>query len=354
MVFEIDEIIGEKKTDSTDKPVSSKSPINIKIPKIDSRIYIFVAGLIIGLLVFSLVGKGVTGAAISENKAKATIKDYLDKALTGQDVKYTIDKVEKAGSIYWMDLTFTQGDKTNPGRLGLSADGRYFMPYPDAIIDFKKEASSTTTKEISEPAKAYPKSDKPKLDFFVMSFCPYGVQAEAGIIPVVRLLSSKVDFQPHFVIYDTENYKGEEANYCIGKYCSMHGIDELKENVRQICIFKSNKDKFWSYLEKVNSECKLSDISTCWKKAANALGINVADIESCEINQAESLLKTEYDLCKAKRVSGSPTIMLNGEEYASGRSPENFKTAICSAFNKAPSECEQELSTTGAATTGSC
>ena len=46
--------------------------------------------------------------------------------------------------------------------------------------------------------------------------------------------------------------------------------------------------------------------------------------------------------------SGSPAFMINGVDVSVSRTPEAIKTAICSAFTTAPSECSQTLSTESA------
>ena len=55
------------------------------------------------------------------------------------------------------------------------------------------------------------KSDKAKIDFYVMSYCPYGNQAEDGMSPVAALLNDKINFEPHYVIYG--NYGGGGPKY---------------------------------------------------------------------------------------------------------------------------------------------
>jgi hypothetical protein len=75
--------------------------------------------------------------------------------------------------------------------------------------------------------------NKPQIDFFIMSYCPYGNQAEIAIEPVFQLLGDKVDFNPHYVVY--ANYGGGGTDYCMdnGNYCSMHGIQELHQDIRK-------------------------------------------------------------------------------------------------------------------------
>ena len=43
------------------------------------------------------------------------------------------------------------------------------------------------------PSQEITKTDKPNVELFVMSFCPYGVQAETAMKPVVDLLGDSAD-----------------------------------------------------------------------------------------------------------------------------------------------------------------
>ena len=70
-----------------------------------------------------------------------------------------------------------------------------------------------------------PKSDKPVVELFVMSYCPYGTQAEKGILPVLALLGDKIDFKLRMVHY------------------ILHGEPEDLENKRQLCIREEEFDK---------------------------------------------------------------------------------------------------------------
>jgi len=102
-----------------------------------------------------------------------------------------------------------------------------------------------------------PKTDKPVVELFVMSYCPYGLQTEKAIIPVLELLGDKIDFKLRFVNY------------------AMHGEKEVWENLRQYCIqFKTNPDKFIDYLK-------------CFTESGNAekcmeeLNIDKNAVQSC-------------------------------------------------------------------------
>jgi len=194
------------------------------------------------------------------------------------------------------------------------------------------------------PTTNIPKTDKVNVKFFTMSYCPYGNQAESGLIPVYKLLTDKVEWEPHYVIY--ENYKGGSSDYCIenGLYCSMHGIQELNEDIRELCIWKyETHDKFFDYLDDVNSVCNAQNADSCWENVAQNHLIGTDRIKQCQQTEGAILIKAEYELNQEYGVQGSPTVFINDAEYSGGRAPEDYKTAICSGFNSPPAECQQKL-----------
>jgi hypothetical protein len=200
--------------------------------------------------------------------------------------------------------------------------------------------------------------NKPQIDFFVMSYCPYGNQAEEGIAPVYNLLKDKAIFNPRYVIYS--NYQGGTADYCIdnGNLCSMHGIQEVHQDVRELCVNKyMGIGKWFDFALAMNKNCTSQNADSCWEAVATKLGLDVAKIKTCEANEAVALLTAEQKLGNTLKVSGSPTIFIDGSSYSGGRTPEEFKTALCAAFDTKPAECNTALqgpaatAATGAAAT---
>jgi hypothetical protein len=45
------------------------------------------------------------------------------------------------------------------------------------------------------------KREKPDVDVFVMSYCPFGTQIEKGLLPVWDLLGDKINLNIRFVDY---------------------------------------------------------------------------------------------------------------------------------------------------------
>jgi SepF-like predicted cell division protein (DUF552 family) len=211
-----------------------------------------------------------------------------------------------------------------------------------------------------------PKADNPGVKLFVMAFCPYGNQAEDTMMPVVDLFKNKAKITLHYVIYS--DYSTGYPDYCLdkeNKYCSMHGIQELNQDIREICVQKYQKDKLWAFIKKINENATHEDVDKKWKKIAQEIGIDVAKIENCQENEAIDLLSREISLTskkyevqsgeEPKSIMGSPTLVINGIIYSGNRTPDAFKEAICSGFKTPPKECSTKLSDVANNTsTGGC
>ncbi|MBN2459272.1 DsbA family protein [Candidatus Woesearchaeota archaeon] len=198
--------------------------------------------------------------------------------------------------------------------------------------------------------------NKPQIDFFVMSYCPYGNQMEEAVEPAYQLLKDKAIFNPRYVIYS--NYGGGGPDYCIsnGNLCSMHGIQELNQNVREACVNKyMGIDKWFEFALAMNDECNYQNADTCWEAVAKKLGLDTDKIKKCQEEEAVELMTVDKALGDKLGVSGSPTTFIDGESYGGGRTGEAIKQALCAAFETQPSECSTTLDGSATAVaSGSC
>jgi len=302
-------------------------------------------------------GSGLTGAAFATVPAQEVGQkavDFITNDIMGGQTTATFVNITEKNGLYF--VTFDVEGKTYSTYV--SKDGKLLFPQ---VVEMT---------EVSSPAQteAAAKLDKPVVQFFVMSFCPYGQQAEAGLKPVAELLNGKATFEPHYVVYNNycgynkpcTTYPDERKNFCLDatetspKYCSMHGIAELNEGIRQLYIYKNYPDKFWTYVNYINTKCSVGTVETCWKDAAKAAGLDATAIESGAKANAEKYAAAEQALSEELGVQGSPTIFINDVSYSGGRAAENFKSAVCAAFTAAPAECSQTLSGNASAASGSC
>ncbi len=209
---------------------------------------------------------------------------------------------------------------------------------------------------VNTPSGQAAPAGAPRIDFYVMAYCPYGNQAEEGIAPVYKQLAGKANFNPHYVIYS--NYQGGGAKYCIdpaSKYCSMHGAQEMNEDVREMCVNKyMGVGKWFDFALAMNSKCTAQNADTCWEAVASGVGLDTAKIKTCAANEGLTLAEAELQLDATNKVSGSPTIFINGNAYNGGRAAADFLSALCAAFTVKPAECANAVASTPAAAAGNC
>lgn len=275
-----------------------------------------------------------TGSAIGANAAGNKVVAYINTNLIepgGEQAKFV--NATEENQVYKVVTSY----KSQDIEVYVSKDGSLLFL---SSLDMTKNLNLTTQTQTTE----VPKTAKPTVQLFVMSFCPYGIQAEKAMKPVVDLFGSKVTIVPHFIV----SVDGDTV-------ASLHGDVEVQEDMRQACILQEyGNAKFWEYVYAFDNTCTSSTAATCWKTIAVQVSIDTTKIESCVATNGVSLMKTEADLAVSLGVSGSPTLIINGINYNGARTPDAFKTGICSGFTTEPAECSQTLNDTGSATSGSC
>lgn len=160
-----------------------------------------------------------------------------------------------------------------------------------------------------------------KVEFYVMSQCPYGIQAVNGVKDAIDKLGPDVDFQMNF-IGDTDPS---------GNLSSMHGDAEVRGDITQLCAAKYAPGK---YLDMVVCQNKTPrEVAANWESCAKGAGLPVAQIKTCvDGPEGKELLKASFAKSAAKGATGSPTIYVGGKEYEGRRGPNDFLRGICNAY----------------------
>lgn len=263
----------------------------------------------------------LTGNVISQKAASDKLIQYVN-TLADSEVSYVSSK--DLGSLYEIQASYQ--DQTMP--LYISKDGKYWTSMLQLM-----QPSSPSVSTTSQPGQEIPKSDKPVIEAFVFSYCPYGLQFQKAIMPVYKLLKNKADIRL----------------VAIG---AMHGEHEEKESIRQLCIEKEySRDKLWEYLEKFMGKTEIGDCQgsePCYlpyiKTIFTQTSINEQKINTCMSGDGKALYNKDVARAKELGVSGSPTFVINNVQKQVSRSPTAVLQAVCSAFNTIPSECSQTLS----------
>jgi len=175
--------------------------------------------------------------------------------------------------------------------------------------------------------KANVVTQKVKLDFHIMSKCPFGARVVNTIVPVLEQMGSNIDFNLHYI--------GREQN---GELKSMHGEPEVKGDMLQMCAHAQGDNIKWIAFLKCQS-AKWQQIPNGWEACAKTAGLDVAKLKSCyEGDQGKKLLAASFKFSTQKNAKGSPTIFLNDKPYAGGRTEASFGRAICAEFKNAKPE----------------
>lgn len=161
-------------------------------------------------------------------------------------------------------------------------------------------------------------TSKVTLDFHIMSKCPFGVKVMQAITPVIEKMGDSVQFNVHYI--------GKEKD---GELTSMHGEQEVKGNIIQLCADEIGDRAAWLEFLKCQNE-NWRKIPEGWEDCAKTAKLDSAKMKSCvDGEQGKTLLKESFKVSESKQATGSPTIFLDGEPYRGGRSESSFGRAIC-------------------------
>ncbi len=319
-----------------------KNTITKKIRENPWMLATFVFGVLtVVLLVSTFAGGVITGNVVSGNKAATNLVSFA--SASGREL--VVNSIETVNGLYKLNIDLDG----NPTSLYVTMDGKNLVN--GGLLPLVSEASSNQNQQTQ--TEDIPKTDKPKVELFVMSFCPFGVKAENNVFSILDLFKDKIDFKIKFIV----NVGGDD----IASVSSLHGLKEAKEDARQVIIMKYYPDKYYSYLKEFDKTCYplASDetkLDACWKSTATKLGMDISKIETAAYGkEGIDLLKADEAITNQYGVGSSPTLVINGvqsDAIYSGTSAT--QSAICSAFNTAPTECSTKLADSTTTASGSC
>jgi len=319
-----------------------------KTPKVKTKmntwaIISIVLAIALIIMVFNPFGDEQTTTITTNTNImpKAEISSYmetqLNNLLSGQATTI-VNSVSEDNGMYVVNMTLSsssQGDEVMTAYV--TKDAKYMFVQPLDLSEIPDPAE-----ELQKTLDSIPKTEKAKAELFIMTYCPYGLQSQKAMLPVLSLLGDKADIEIKFVDY------------------AMHDAKEVYENLRQYCIQKEQNDKYVDYATclvqsdkyeecLVNASVDTTMLATC---------MNTTDIEYniTTLLNNQTLWNSIYPPFNVQKadneaygVQGSPTLVINGKTINVDRSPELIKQAICAGFTTQPEECQTELSENTAA-----
>jgi predicted lipoprotein with Yx(FWY)xxD motif len=162
---------------------------------------------------------------------------------------------------------------------------------------------------------------------------------EKGILPVLDTLGDAIDFELKFNDY------------------AMHDKKELDEQMSQYCVQQNQGEKLTEYLYCFLEDEKGGD--ACLSK----IGVNKAEHASCVADVDSKYKITEQyndkstwrsgrfpvfpvyeDDNKQYGVTGSPSLVVNGNKISAARDSASLLKTICAGFENEPEACQASLS----------
>lgn len=150
---------------------------------------------------------------------------------------------------------------------------------------------------------------KPQVELFVMSFCPFGVQAGEELLPFIEKYGDAVDFNLRFIANLVEEPDSEES-----KFTSLHGEVEVIENLRQIAVSQLYPDQFFDFLL-----CRAKHLESAWTRCADKLGLDIDKVnQEMESERTKRVFETDIQRSTALGVRASPTLVVDGKVISGG------------------------------------
>lgn len=137
------------------------------------------------------------------------------------------------------------------------------------------------------------------LDIFIMSQCPFGTQATVTLLEAKRRQRIPQDLTLRW------HYIADRSTTTPSGFVSLHGPDEVAEDVRQLVIQANFQAQFPVYLEK-----RFGDFAQkSWQEAAQASGLDPGRLEELVRLEGAQRLGEEVRITNTLAVRSSPSFL---------------------------------------------
>lgn len=168
------------------------------------------------------------------------------------------------------------------------------------------------------------------VDLYMMGLCPFAAKGITALGPIFDRLEAAGEhpkLRVHFIGGVDEK----------GQLTSMHGPNEVEEDLRDICVADHAPDsgKLLAYLR-----CRAADFKQDWKKCAGGkTGIDAPTIETCAASEdAKTRLTASFASSKAEGMNASPMWVANARYPFRGVKPVDLEAGICD-HNESVAKC---------------
>lgn len=197
-----------------------------------------------------------------------------------------------------------------------------------------------------------PQSDSGlRLDLFVMSLCPYGMEAERTLLPLAARFADRLELELHYIADEaaadsagaTKPFPAPAiqaakesarrpgcANRSTasgdGPFRSLHGREEIDESRRQLILKADYPDRHLPYILCRSRQGAGGD----WQRCARAVGLDPDSLQALAMSRrGERLFRDNIRLANDLRIDLSPTLLIDGEEFTGDLFGSSLTRSIC-------------------------
>lgn len=380
--------MARKKKNVKKEPVKKKVKEEVKaedVIPIDWKIPVaFLAGVLLTWLFFqysnsdgTVIVDDSTSNVPSSSVSDAEVTLYVvnDASCTVCDASWIEPRVRldfKNITVNYVDSSSAQGQSF------ISTLGITSLPAAFFASDFAQAANASTYEEYNWvfPVGSYyllniqgtkdltrTESTSPRVDLFVMSECPYGVPAQEAMIEAKNLIPG-FELAIHYIgnVYtetewnalstDYKNYY-EQYGMCEQKsnnkyYCSLHGPEEVENDIAQLCAMNYYEDWMSFIIAHIDNNMNIT-------AAINEMGYDATLMNNCISSETGwDLYEEDIAIADELGVGASPTYLFDNVITGSSTIMVNGPAALLCTLHNDLSGCEDVDTIQVAQATGSC
>ena len=192
--------------------------------------------------------------------------------------------------------------------------------------------AATPERVTGTPATAEPAAAPVEIQLFLMSKCPFGVQALERLFPAVESLGPRVKLKLDYIVSEQD-----------GGFKSLHGEPEITGNKQQLCAMElALTPTAWRRFIRCQNRTWRA-IPAGWETCADDAGLKREAFKACvDGAQGDALLRASMERSLAAKAQGSPTILVGGKRYQGPRTARAFlRTACATAPSPPPMACKE-------------
>jgi hypothetical protein len=133
------------------------------------------------------------------------------------------------------------------------------------------------------------------IKLYIQAHCPSAAKL------LLILSKTKTKYKIDMPVYIINSSSDGNSNV---SYSSMHGQDELDEDIRQLVIEKYYSDQYWPYVQQLYS----TDMRQ-WEDALQKVGLKKEEILAKQNSEKNELLSANANLLSNIPIMGSPTVL---------------------------------------------